>query len=415
MPNASAPGFTTALVHADRRAGVMHGAVRKPAHHAVQYGFERVEDLIDVFQGKVKGVHVYTRQSSPTVAALEAKINAMEGGVGTICFATGMAAISAMFFTLLKAGDHLVCSHFVFGNTNSLCATLANFGVEVTRVDPTDAAAVAAALRPNTRMVFVETLANPGTQIPDFEGIAAACRAQGALFVVDNTVTSPWLFQPRTVGADLVINSLSKSIAGHGVAMGGAVTDTGLFDWTRYPHIFDAYRQGDAAQWGLTQMRRKGLRDMGGAMMGQAAHDVGTGAETLALRVNQTSATALALAQMLEAHPAVGKVFYPGLQSHPQHARAQALFKAGAWLLSFELRDAHQTHAVINRLRLAIPATGLADTRTLVIPVASTIFFEAGPQVRARMGIADGLIRVSIGLEDAADLLADFNHALQGA
>ncbi|MCA0175452.1 MAG: cystathionine gamma-synthase family protein [Proteobacteria bacterium] len=408
-------GFTANLVHADRRGGVMHGGVRKPVHTSVQYGFERVEDLIDVFQGKVKGVHVYTRQSSPTVAALEAKINQMEGGVGTICFATGMAAVTAVFFSLLKAGDHLVCSHFVFGNTNSLCGTLTGLGVQVTRVDPTDAAAVAAAMQPNTRMVFVESLANPGTQIPDFEGIAAICQAHAALFVVDNTVTSPWLFQPGTVGADLVINALSKSIAGHGVAMGGSVTDTGRFDWRGYPHIFAPYRQGDPAQWGLTQVRRKGLRDMGGAMMGQAAHDVATGAETLALRVDHSSATALALAQMLEAHPAVARVCYPGLPSHPQHARAQALFKAGAWLLSFELRDAAQTNAVINRLQLAIPATGLADTRTLVIPVAPTIFWEAGPEVRARMDIADGLVRVSVGLEDAADLLADFSQALQGA
>ncbi|MEY2890329.1 MAG: hypothetical protein RJA98_237 [Pseudomonadota bacterium] len=408
-------GFTTDVVHGDVQFGVAHGGVRKPIHSSVQFGFDHVEELIGVFQGTVKGGYNYARQGTPTTAALEAKITRMEDGVGTVCFGTGMAAITAIFLTLLRQGDHIVSSQYVFGNTNSLLGTLGNFGIAVSRVDATSADAVAAALQPHTRMVFVETIANPGTQIPDLEGIGALCRERGLIFVVDNTITSPALFRPKAVGASLVINSLTKSISGHGGALGGAVTDTGLFNWTTCTNIYDAYKGADARQWGLTQIRKKGLRDMGGSLSSEQAHAIATGAETLALRVQYSSASALALAEFLAAHPAVAKVHYPSLPSHPQHARAQKLFKAGSWLMAFELRDPSRLVPVLNRLQLVIKATGLGDTRTLVIPVAPTIFWEAGAEARARMGIADGLIRVSVGLEETADLITDFGQALEAA
>ena len=402
----------TAIVHADRHFGVEHGGVHKPIHTSVQYGFERVEELVGVFQGTVKGGFNYARQGTPTTAALEAKLTGMEDGVGTVCFATGMAAIAAVFMTLLRAGDHLVVSRYLFGNTNSLLDTLGGLGVAVSKVDASSVDAVAAALRPETRMVFVETLANPGTQIPDLEAIGALCRERGLLYVVDNTILSPLLFRPATVGAGLVLHSLTKTIAGHGNALGGAVIDTGLFDWSRYANIAEVYRKGDTLQWGLTQIRKKGLRDMGGSLSSQHAHLIAVGAETLALRLAQTSATALALAQFLEAQPAIARVYYPMLPSHPQHALALRHFKAGAWLLSFELRDAATCFPVVNRLRLAIKATGMADNRTLIIPVAHTIYWEAGPEVRASMGIADGMLRLSVGLEHADDLIGDFAQAL---
>jgi O-acetylhomoserine (thiol)-lyase len=406
------PHFTTQIVHADRLGGAEQGAIHQPIHTSVQYGFDKVEDLIAVFQGTAKGGFNYARQGTPTTAALEAKITQMERGQGSIVFSTGMAAICAVFLTLLKAGDHLVASKFVFGNTNSVFGTLADLGIEVTTVDVTDAAQVAAAVRPHTRMVFVETIANPGTQMPDLEGIGALCKERGLLYVVDNTVASPYLFRPGTVGAGLVVNSLTKSIGGQGDALGGAVTDTGVFDWSRYPNIFPAYRKGDAKGWGLQQVRKKGLRDMGGTLSSHAAHQIALGAETLALRMDRTSATALALAQWLEQHPAVARVHYPLLASHPQHAQAKKHLKAGSWLLSFELRDPAQCLPLCNRLQLPIKATGLADTRTLIIPVAHTIFWEAGPEVRANMGIGDSMIRLSVGLEEVEDLLADFAQAL---
>ena len=405
-------GITTGIVHSDRRFGVEHGGVRKPIHTSTQYGFERVEDLIGVFQGTLKGGYNYARQGTPTTAALESQITRLEQGVGTVCFGTGMAAISAVFLTLLRAGDHLVASRYVFGNTNSIFGTMRALGIEITTVDATDAAAVAAAVKPNTRMVFVETIANPGTQIADMPAIGEFCAQRGLLFVVDNTVTSPALFCPKDVRAGLVVQSLTKTIAGHGQALGGAVTDSGQYDWQAYPNIFPAYRKGDARQWGLAQVRKKGLRDMGGNLTSEHAHQISLGAETLALRVAHTSATALTLARYLQSHPAVVAVHYPMLESHPQHALARELFKAGSWLLSFELRDTAACLQMIDRLRLPIKATGLGDTRTLIIPVAPTIFWEAGAEVRASMGIADGLIRLSIGLEDVADLLADFEQAL---
>ncbi len=408
----SDPSITTRTLHSDRHFGVEHGAVHKPIHTSVQYGFERVEDLIGVFQGSVKNAFNYARQGTPTTAALETRITRLEQGLGSVCFATGMGALSAVFLTLLRGGDHLVSSRFVFGNTNSLFGTLGDFGVALDKVDAGSVDGVAAALRPNTRMVFVETIANPGTQVPDLAGIGALCRERGLLYVVDNTITSPALFRPRDVGAGLVVNSLTKTLAGHGAALGGAVTDTGAFDWSTYPNIAASYRLGDPAQWGLAQIRKKGLRDMGAAMSSEHAHQVGLGIETLALRVAQTSATALSLARFLQAHPAVAAVHYPGLESHPHFERARRLFSAASWLLAFELRDPNAMLGMLNRLQVPIKATGMGDTRSLVIPVAPTIFWEAGAQVRAQMGIADGLVRVSIGLEDAQDLIDDFRQAL---
>lgn len=405
-------GFTTSIVHSDRLAGVEYGGVHQPIHTSVQYGFQTVEDLIGVFQGAVKGSFNYARQGSPTTAALEAKLTLLEQGVGTICFATGMGALAAVFLTLLKAGDHLISSRYVFGNTNSLFGTLQDLGIAVTLVDACSASEVAKALRPNTRMVFVETIANPGTQVPDMRSIGSVCKEAGVLYVVDNTITSPFLFTPRQVGANLVVNSLSKALGGHGVALGGAVTDTGGFNWENYPNIFSNYRRGDPAMWGLQQIRKKALRDMGASLSSAQAHQISIGIETLALRVQRSSATALELARFLRSHPAIDAVYYPGLEEHPQFELAREFFGAASWLLSFDLRAVADLTQVLNKMRIPIKATGLGDTRTLIIPVAPTIFWEAGVSVRREMGIADGMIRVSVGIEDPLDLIRDFDQAL---
>lgn len=404
--------LSTDNVHSDRRFGVEHGGLHKPIHTSVQYGFDRVEDLIGTFQGTYKGGYQYARQGTPTTAALESKITALEAGVGTVCFATGMGAIAATLLSLLRAGDHLVASRFIFGNTNSLLGTVEGLGIAVDKADACSVEAVAAAIRRETRMVFVETIANPRTQVADLEGIGQLCRERGIIYVVDNTITSPALFRPRSVGASLVINSLTKTIAGHGEALGGAVTDTGLFDWTSFPNLFSSYRKGEPKGWGLLQIRKKGLRDMGGTMCSDQAHRISVGSETLSLRVKQASKTALGLARWLEQHPKIDAVHYPWLPSHADHERAKRLFSAGSWLLSFELRDPSSMIDVLNRLSLAIKSTGLGDTRTLIIPVAPTIFWEAGVETRKEMGIAEGLIRVSVGLEEEADLIADFEVAL---
>jgi O-acetylhomoserine (thiol)-lyase len=406
-------GFTTTILHSDRQQSVEHGAVHKPMHPSSEFAYDDARELAAVFQGKAG--FTYARQGTPTTTALEAKINHMEGGKGTVSFATGMAALSAIFTTLLRRGDHLVSSQYVFGNTNSLLGTLLELGVEITFVDATDSAQVRAAIQPNTRMVFTETIANPGTQIADLAVIGEICREKNLVYVVDNTLTSPWMFRPSTVGASLVMNSLSKYIGGHGNALGGSVTDTGLYDWSDYSNIYDAYRKGPPTSWGLTQIKKKGLRDMGGTLAAEPAHRIAVGAETLALRMAKHCANALALARFLEEHPGVAKVHYPGLAGHPQHARATALFGARfGGLLGVELADGVDCFDFLNRLRIVLMATHLGDTRSLALPAAHTIYYEMGAERRKQMGIADSLIRVSVGIEDEADLLFDFDQALTG-
>jgi O-acetylhomoserine (thiol)-lyase len=405
-------GFTTTILHNDRQKGIEHGSLHKPIHTSVTFGYADARQLASVFQGKEPGFR-YGRQGNPTVSALEEKVNKMEEGVGTICFATGMGAIGAVFQALLRAGDHVVSSAFLFGNTNSLWQTVAGQGVGVDFVDATDVANVEAVLKPETRVVFVETIANPRTQVSDLKRIGELCAARGILYIVDNTMTSPYLFRPKDVGAGLVVNALTKSIGGHGNALGGALTDTGAYDWTKFANIFDNYKKNPQKMWGLVQIRAKALRDFGASLGPEAAHHIAVGAETLALRMERTCANARALAEMLAADDRVAAVYYPGLESHPQHHIASALFKDYGSLMSFELKEGIDCFDYLNRLKLAIATSNLGDTRTLVIPVAHTIFFEMGAERRASMGIADSLIRVSVGIEDTADLLDDFRSALE--
>jgi len=406
-------GFTTSILHSDRQKPIEHGSLHKPIHTSVAYGYRDARELAAVFQGKQSGYR-YGRQGNPTVTALEDKITRMEDGMASLCFATGMAAIGAVVQGLLRAGDHVVSSSFLFGNTNSLWQTVQGQGMSVSFADATDVANIESAITPATRMVFVETIANPRTQVADLARIGALCKARGILYVVDNTMTSPYLFRPKSVDASLVINALTKSIAGHGNALGGSLTDTGLFDWTTFPNIAETYKRFAPTQWGMAQLRAKALRDFGASLGPEAAHHISVGSETMALRIERESSSALALATMLSADPRVAAVHYPGLSSHPQHHIASALFKACGGLFSFELKDGIDCFDFLNRLQLAIPASNLGDTRTLVIPVAHTIFFEMGAERRASMGIAESLIRVSVGIEDTADLLHDFSQALAG-
>lgn len=404
----------TRLLHADRLGRPEHGAVHKPLHVAATYAFPSASELAAVFQGRQAG-HVYSRQGNPTDTALEAKLAMLEGARGAATFSTGMAAVAGVMLTLLKAGDHLVASRYLFGNTNSFFGTLQGLGIGITYVDATDAAAVATAVTPATRMVFTETIANPATQVADIAGIGQLCRERGLVYVLDNTMTTPVLLRGRDVGASLVVHSLAKGIAGHGDTMGGAVCDTGLYDWRPYPNIAPAYRTGDPAGWGLQQIRKKGLRDMGATLRAEDAHRIATGAETMDMRIAATNANALAVAQWLERQPQVQRVLYPGLASHPQHDRARTLFggRYGA-LLAFELRPEHDVMMVLDRLRTIILSSHLSDNRTLAIPVAQTIFWEMGAQRRAEMGIGDGMVRLSVGLEPAGDLCADLAQALAG-
>ncbi|MGA0025339.1 MAG: cystathionine gamma-synthase family protein [Burkholderiales bacterium] len=404
-------GFTTTILHSDLEAPIEHNSVLKPMHTAVAFGYPDARDLAKVFKGEQAG-YAYGRQGNPTTAALESKLSKMEDGIATVCFTTGMAAIAGLFTALLRGGDHVVSSAFLFGNTNSLFGTLQQFGCDISYVDATRVENVEKALRPETKLVFVETIANPRTQVADLARIGELCAKRGLIYVVDNTLTSPYLFRPKQVRASLVVNSLTKYIGGHGNTLGGAVTDTGLYDWKSFPNIYDNYKNIDPAKWGIQQIRKKGLRDSGATLVAESAHRLAMGAETLALRMERACENTLQLARFLSAHPKVTRVYYPGLEDHPQHRLSGELFKRHGALMSIELADGTDCFDFLNRLQLVISSSHLGDTRTLAIPVAHTIYWEMGPQRRAEMGIADSLIRLSIGIEDIEDLIADFTQAL---
>lgn len=405
-------GFTTTILHSDRLGKPEHGALHKPIHTAVTYGYDDVQDLVDIFQNKKKG-YAYSRQGNPTVSALEQKVTQMENGLSTIAFSTGMAAISATILALIKHGDHVLASSFLFGNTRSVFQSFMDMGLDITFTDATSIDNIKAEIKDNTRMVFVETIANPATQIADLKEIGKLCEQKGIIYVVDNTMTSPYIFKPLDVKASLVINSLTKYIGGHGNALGGSVTDTGLFNWSNFPNIFETFKtQVKPEVLGMTQIRKKGLRDAGGTLAPEAAHSISVGSETLALRLERACTNAMALATFFEAHPLIKKVYYPGLESHPQHKLAGELFYKFGGLMSFELDESIDCFAFLNKLKLVIKSSNLGDTRTLAIPVAHTIFNELGAAKRAEMGISDSMIRLSVGIEDLDDLLEDFKNAL---
>ncbi len=404
-------GFTTKIVHSDRQDVIEHGSLQKPIHATVAYGYDDARDLAAVFQGKQPGF-TYGRQVNPTVEALQTKISRMENGLQTVCFSTGMAAIGTMLFALLRSGDHFVSSTFLFGNTNSLFSSFATQGLKVSFADATDVNAVAEAITEQTKLVFVETIANPRTQVAALDEIGELCKKRGLIYVVDNTMTSPYLFQPGDVHASLVVNSLTKYIGGHGNALGGAITEMGCFDWSSFENIYATYKTGAPQTWAITQIKKKGLRDFGASLGPEAAHHIAVGAETLALRMERQCANSQAMAEYLQTHPAVGPVYYPGLHDHPQHARAKTLFRYPGALFSFELMPNTDIWDFLNRLKVIIKSSNLGDNRTLAIPVAHTIYFEMGPERRASMGIDESLIRISVGIEETQDLLDDLAEAL---
>ena len=407
----SKEGFYTSNLHSDRRDNPEHGVLHKAIHPSVAYGYEDARHLAEVFQGKRAGYN-YGRQLNPTVTALQNRITQMEDGIASIAFATGMAAIATTMLSLLRKGDHVVSSMFLFGNTNSFFNTLIRLGIQVTFVDATEARFVEKALQKNTRLVFVETIANPVTQVADLKAIGDLCQTKNLIYCVDNTMTSPYLFSPKKVGASLIVNSLTKYIGGHGNALGGMITDTGLYDWSNFVNIHDTYRKEKPSFWGITQIKKKGLRDIGASMSPEAAHHLAVGSETLPMRLDRACANAQTLAEFCDEHTKVNHTYYPGLPSHPQHDRANQLFANFGAIFSIDLTDEIDCFDFLNNMDIVIASSNLGDTRTLAIPVAHTIYYEMGTERRASMGIDDSMIRFSVGVEDIEDLLEDFQKAL---
>ena len=404
-------GFNTTNLHSDRRDNPEHGVLHKPVHPSVAYGYEDARHLAEVFQGKRAGYN-YGRQLNPTVTALQNRITQMEQGLASVAFATGMAAISSALLALLKEGDHIISSAFLFGNTNSFFGTLKRLGIEVTFVDATEARFVESAIQENTKLVFVETIANPVTQVADLKAIGELCKIESLVYCVDNTMTSPHLFLPKKVQASLIVNSLTKYIGGHGNALGGIITDTGLYDWSKFGNIYDAYRTEKSELQGITQIKKKGLRDMGASLGPEAAHHLATGSETLSLRIEKACENAQVLAEFCDNHPKIKKVYFPGLSNHPQHERAKQLFKGFGTIFSMDLKEEVNCFDFLNKMDCIVSSSNLGDNRTLAIPVAHTIYYEMGAERRASMGISDSMVRFSIGIEEVADLLTDFEQAL---
>lgn len=405
-------GFTTTNLHSDRRDNPEHGVLHKAIHPSVAYGYEDARELAEVFQGKRPGYN-YGRQMNPTVTALQKRITLMEDGIESVAFATGMAAIASTLFSLLRQGDHIVSSAYLFGNTNSLFGTLQKLGIDISFVDATDVDCVESAIQKNTRLVFVETIANPVTQVADLKAIGELCNARNLIYCVDNTMTSPHLFLPRTVGASLIVNSLTKYIGGHGNALGGTITDSGLFDWSKFDNIIDTYKSNKPELWGITQIKKKGLRDIGATLGPEAAHHLAVGSETLPMRMDKACSNAQQLAEFCQQHEKINQVYYPGLQSHPQHQRASELFNKFGAIFSIDLREDVDCFDFLNAMDNIVASSNLGDNRTLGIPVAHTIYYEMGAERRTSMGISDSMIRFSVGIEDLQDLLSDFEQALK--
>jgi len=405
----------TRAIHGGYEPDPVTGATAPPIFQTVSYAHRSAADLEAVFAGGKPGF-VYTRLANPTTAALERRIADLEGGIGAIACASGMAAIAATAMALLESGGHVVAASGLFGGTVSLLArTLARFGVETSFAETGDAGAFRKALRPATRFILVETIANPQMDVPDLEALAAIAREAGLPLIADSTLTTPCLIRPGEFGAAVVIHSTSKFIDGHGNAIGGAIVDTGRYDWTRFP----SRRMGERARrFGpfafLAFLREEVHRDLGGCPSPFNSFLHLEAIESLPVRMERHCANALSLARWLEAHPRVRWVKYPGLESSRYRERAARLFGGRfGGLLAFGLEDRQAAFRCIDGLRLAQRLANLGDAKTLVIHPASTIFHEFSAEERAAMGIGDEMIRVSVGLEDVEDIQEDFERALR--
>ena len=374
--------FATTAIHAGQEPDPSTGAVAVPIYQTSTY----VQDAL----GQHKGFE-YARTQNPTRLACERNLAALEGGLAAHCFASGMSATNAVML-LLKAGDHVIVSENTYGGTYRLFERiLKNFGLEFSYVDTTEAANVEAALQPNTRMVFVETPTNPMMAIADLEGIAALTKAYGMRLVVDNTFMSPYFLRPIEHGADIVVHSTTKYLNGHSDSVGGVVI-TNL--------------QEDAEQIGFTQ------NAVGAILSPFDAFLVLRGTKTLALRMQQHDANGRQVASFLAEHPKVQKVYYPGLRSHPQHERAKQQMSGFGGMIAFETGSLAAARAVLDNVRLCALAESLGGVETLISHPATMTHASVPAEQRARLGITDGLVRISVGVEDVEDIIADLDAAL---
>jgi O-acetylhomoserine (thiol)-lyase len=432
MPGHADPGFDTLALHAGAAPDPATGARAVPIHLSTSFVFESSEHAASLFNMERPG-HVYSRISNPTNAVLEERVAALEGGVGAIATASGQAALHLAIATLAGAGSHIVSSTALYGGSHNLLHyTLARFGIETTFVKPGDLDAWRAAIRPATRLLFGETLGNPGLDVLDIPAIAALAHDHGLPLLVDSTFTTPWLMKPFDHGADLLFHSATKFLSGHGTVIGGVLVDSGQFDWDaaharhgRYAELARPYEGFHGMVFSeestvgafLLRARREGLRDFGACMSPHTAWLILQGIETLPLRMARHVETTRKIVAFLVAHPMVAHVGYPELESHPDHQLARRLLPRGCGsVFSFDLRGSRaQGVAFIEALKIFSHLANVGDCRSLVIHPASTTHFRMDDAALAQAGISAGTIRLSIGLEDADDLIDDLKRALKAA
>lgn len=428
MKSPSPYGAATLGLHAGQSPDSDHGARATPIYFTTSYVFADSDTAASRFNLEAPG-HVYSRISNPTCAVLEERIAAMDGGVGALACASGQAALHLAIATLMGAGSHIVASRSLYGGSHNLLSyTLPRFGIQTTFVDPGRPEAWRAAIRPETRLLFGESLGNPALDVLDIPQVADIAHAARLPLMVDATLVTPCLQQPLLLGADLVLHSATKFLGGHGVAIGGLLVDGGQFDWQAsglFPTLTEPYAgfhdmvfaDESPVSAFLLRARREGLRDFGACLSPMNAFQILQGLETLALRMPVHVANAGRIAEHLAGHAMVEHVSYPGLSSHRDHARAQTLLPRGCGaVLSFELKGGRSAgRAFIDALRLFSHLANVGDARSLVIHPASTTHFRMSAADLAAAGIGEGTVRLSVGLEAADDLIADLDRALAAA
>jgi O-acetylhomoserine (thiol)-lyase len=422
------PGFDTLALHAGASPDPTTGARAVPIHLSTSFVFESSEQAAALFNLERAG-HVYSRISNPTNAVLEQRIAALEGGIGAIATASGQAALHLAITTLMGAGAHIVASSALYGGSHNLLDyTLRRFGIETTFVAPNDFSAWRAAVRPNTRLFFGETMGNPTLDVLDLEAVSALAHEAGVPLLVDATMTTPWLLKPFDHGADLIVHSATKFLSGHGTVIGGLLVDGGSFDWERsgkFSELTQAYAGFHGMVFSeestvgafLLRARREGLRDFGACMSPHTAWLILQGIETLPLRMARHLSNAQAVVNFLVTQQMVERVGHPLLASHPSHALAQRLLPRGAGsVFSFDLRGTRaQGQVFVEALQVFSHLANVGDCRSLVIHPASTTHFRMEDAALRAAGIGPGTIRLSIGLEDPEDLIEDLKRALKMA
>ena len=421
-------GFDTLALHAGQRPDPATGARATPIYQSASFAFPDTDFAAGLFNIERAG-HVYSRLSNPTNAVLEERISALEQGVGAIATASGQAAMHLTVATLLGAGEHIVASRSLYGGTHNLLEyTLPRFGIETTFVDPRSPDAFAAAIRPNTRLVFGEILGNPGLEVLDVPKVAEVAHAAGLPLAVDSTFATPYLCKPIALGADIVIHSATKFLSGHGIVIGGLVVDGGAFDWEasgKFATLSEPYDGFHglvfAEEFGplafITRARKEGIRDFGACMAPTTAFHILQGLETLPIRMARHVENTRAIVGHLAQHEAVASVSYPELEDHADRELAKRLLPHGAGaVFSFELKGGREAgRAFIESLTLFSHLANVGDAKSLVIHPASTTHHRMDAAALAAAGIGEGMVRLSIGLEDARDLIDDLDRALRRA